>query len=233
MEQPLFFVLRIADVIAMWQDETATFALKDGRCYCQVADVIATVYLCDGRCYSQVADGITTQEWVMVFGRCYDQVGRWNSHRVCFLMLILVLRCYTEPHPRYVADGTCQYFYSGVDYWPWCRELLWWFSLGSGPLSPLCWSYLCWPYDQRCYSGHRWGMGLLVFFEPFSKSSGGLSYIFLITLHSITFVSVDDPTLFQHRILVLGGHQEVFDGDTSSEVDLNPMFVASSFHTFT
>ena len=33
-----------------------------------------------------------------------------------FLMLILVLRCYTEPHPRYVADGTCQYFYSGMDY---------------------------------------------------------------------------------------------------------------------
>ena len=37
-----------ADVIAMWQDGTATFVLKDGRCYCQVADVIATVYLCDG-----------------------------------------------------------------------------------------------------------------------------------------------------------------------------------------
>ena len=29
------------------------------------------------------------------------------------------------------------------------------------------------------------------------------------------------------------GHQEVFDGDTSSEVYLYPMFVASSFHTFT
>ena len=39
-----------------------------------------------------------------VLGRCYDQVGRWYSHRVClFFMLILVLRCYTEPHPRYVA----------------------------------------------------------------------------------------------------------------------------------
>ena len=29
-------------------------------------------------------------------------------------------------------------------------------------------------------------------FEPFSKSSGGLSYILLITLHSITFISIDD-----------------------------------------
>ena len=77
------------------------------------------------------------------------------------------------------------------------------------------------------------GWGLLMFFEPLSKSSGGLSNIFLITLHSITFVSIDDPTLFQHWILVLGGHQEVLDGDTSSEVELYPMFVASSFHTLT
>ena len=44
MEQPLFFVLRMADVIAMWQDGTATFILKDGRCYCHVADGMATVY---------------------------------------------------------------------------------------------------------------------------------------------------------------------------------------------
>ena len=52
----------------------------------------------------------------MVLGRCYDQVGRWNSHRVYFLILILVQTCSIEPHPRYVADGTCQYFYSGMDY---------------------------------------------------------------------------------------------------------------------
>ena len=57
------------------------------------------------------------------------------------------------------------------------------------------------------------GWGLLVFFEPLSKSSGGLSYILLITLQSIRFVSIDDLTLFQHWVLVLRGHQEVFDGD--------------------
>ena len=54
--------LILADVIAKWQDGTATFILQDGRCYFHVSDVMATVYLfCDGRCYSQVADGITTQ----------------------------------------------------------------------------------------------------------------------------------------------------------------------------
>ena len=44
MEQPLCIVLRMADVIALWQDGTATFILKDGRCYCHVADGMATVY---------------------------------------------------------------------------------------------------------------------------------------------------------------------------------------------
>ena len=73
----------------------------------------------------------------------------------------------------------------------------------------------------------------MVFLEPLSKSSGGLSYILLITLHSITFVSIDDPTLFQHWILVLGGHQKVFDGDTSSEEHLYAMFIGGSFYTFT
>ena len=34
MEQPLFFVLKLADVFAMWQDGKATFVLK-------LADVIA------------------------------------------------------------------------------------------------------------------------------------------------------------------------------------------------
>ena len=61
MEQPLFVALKMADVIAMWQDGTATFygigrwqmLLPGGRwnSHC--------VY-CGGRCHCQVADGITT-----------------------------------------------------------------------------------------------------------------------------------------------------------------------------
>ena len=69
------------------------------------------------------------------------------------------------------------------------------------------------------------GGGLLMFLEPLSKCSRGLSYILLITLHPTTFVTVDDPTLLQHRIFVLWGHQEVFDGCASSEVNLNPIVV--------
>ena len=45
MEQPLFIIVRMADVIALWQDGTATFILKDGRCYCHVADGMATLFV--------------------------------------------------------------------------------------------------------------------------------------------------------------------------------------------
>ena len=61
--------LIMADVIAKWQDGTATFlCFEDGRCYCHVAGWNSHIcierwqmLLPGGRCYSQVADGITTQ----------------------------------------------------------------------------------------------------------------------------------------------------------------------------
>ena len=59
------------------------------------------------------------------------------------------------------------------------------------------------------------------------------SYIFLITCHHATFVTVDDPTLLHHRIFVLGGHQEVFDGGTSFEVYLYTIVAAFFLNTFT
>ena len=77
------------------------------------------------------------------------------------------------------------------------------------------------------------GWGLLMFFEPLSKGSGGLPYIFLITLHPVTFVPIDDSTLFHKRIFVLGSHQEAFDGISSFEVHLYSIFLAGSFEAFT
>ena len=77
------------------------------------------------------------------------------------------------------------------------------------------------------------GGGLLVFLESLIKGSWGLSYIFLITLHSATFITVDDPTLLHHRMFVLWGHQEVFDGSTSFKVYLNPIVAAFCLNTLT
>ena len=51
--------------------------------------------------------------------------------------------------------------------------------------------------------------GFQMFPEPFTKSSWGLSNIFLITVHPVTLVSVDDSTLLLDWIFVFGSHQEV------------------------
>ena len=77
------------------------------------------------------------------------------------------------------------------------------------------------------------GGGLLMFFKPFTKGSWGLSNIFLITVHSSTFVTVDDPTFPHHRIFILRGHQEVFDGGTSSKVYLHTIVAALFLDWFT
>ena len=72
-----------------------------------------------------------------------------------------------------------------------------------------------------------------MFLQPLSKCSGGFPYIFLITLYPITFVPIDDSTLFHERIFVLGNHQEAFDGITSFKVYLHSIFLACSFEAFT
>ena len=72
-----------------------------------------------------------------------------------------------------------------------------------------------------------------MFLEPISKYSRGFPYIFLITLHPVTFVPIDDSTLFHKRIFVLGNHQEAFDGITSFEVYLHSIFLACSLEAFT
>ena len=112
------FSLIMMDVTAKWQDGTATFlCFEDGRCYCLVARWNSHCVICDGRCYSQVADGIATQSgwWYLVdvITKLADGIAMGSV-----FMLILVLRCHAEPHPRYVADDTCLCFYSGMDYWP-------------------------------------------------------------------------------------------------------------------
>ena len=66
------------------------------------------------------------------------------------------------------------------------------------------------------------GGGFQMFLEPFTKSSWGLSNIFLITIHPVTLVSVDDSTLLLDWIFVFGSHQEVLDGGASFKVHLYP-----------
>ena len=76
------------------------------------------------------------------------------------------------------------------------------------------------------------GWGLLVFFEPLSKFSGGFPYILLITIHPVTLVPINDSTLFHKGIFVLGSHEEAFDGVTSFEVHLYSIFLTGSLEAF-
>ena len=71
-----------------------------------------------------------------------------------------------------------------------------------------------------------WVRSLLMFLEPLSKCASGLSNVFLITFHPVTFVSINDPTLLLDWILIFWGHQEVPDGVASFKVDLHSMFTA-------
>ena len=75
--------------------------------------------------------------------------------------------------------------------------------------------------------------GLLMFLEPLSKCSGGLSYVIFITLHPVTFIPVDNSTLLQYRIFVLWSHQEILDGIASFRRDLHSMFIAYFPDAFT
>ena len=72
-----------------------------------------------------------------------------------------------------------------------------------------------------------------MFFEPFFKSSWGLSNVVFITLHPVTFVSVDDSTFLLYRIFIFGSHQEVLDGSASFEVHFHPIFAANLLNALT
>ena len=70
-----------------------------------------------------------------------------------------------------------------------------------------------------------------MFLEPFTKSSWGLSNIFLITIHPVTMVSVDDSTLLLDWVFVFGSYQEVLDG--SASFNLYPKLSANVLNALT
>ena len=78
-----------------------------------------------------------------------------------------------------------------------------------------------------------WGGGLQMFPEPFSKSSWWLPCIFIITVHPVALISVDDATLLCDGIFIFRSHQEDFDGITSFAIYPYPMFSAYILYVFT
>ena len=72
-----------------------------------------------------------------------------------------------------------------------------------------------------------------MFFVSFTKGPGGFLYVFIITAKVPTLVLINGITLGDHRVFVLGGDQEVFDGAVTFEVSLDAILTTDLFDTFT
>ena len=70
-------------------------------------------------------------------------------------------------------------------------------------------------------------------FVSFTRGPGGFPYVFIITCEVPTLIPVYGITLGDHRVFVLRGDQEVFDGAPTFEVSLDPTPSTDPFDTFT
>ena len=70
-------------------------------------------------------------------------------------------------------------------------------------------------------------------FVSFTKGPGGFPYVFIIICEVPTLIPVDGITLGDHRVFVLRGDQEVFDGVATFEVILDPIPTTDLVNTFT
>ena len=70
-------------------------------------------------------------------------------------------------------------------------------------------------------------------FEPFCKASARFSNVFFSTPLFFALISVYDSTLTIDGIMVLGSHEEAFDGLSSFKMYLYPIFAACFFNFLT
>ena len=78
-----------------------------------------------------------------------------------------------------------------------------------------------------------WGRGLLMLSEPFCKGSARFSNVFFSTPLFIALISIYDSILAVDRIIVLGSHKEAFNGLSSFEMYLYPIFAACFLDSLT
>ena len=77
------------------------------------------------------------------------------------------------------------------------------------------------------------GWFLEVLLESFSKGTGGLSYVFLITHKFSTLELVDGLTFVLHWILIHRENQDVLDAFIAIEVGLYAILTADLLDAFT
>ena len=235
----------LTTVNILWQMLFATVA--DGIATCDyftftcMADVIAMCL--SGRCYKPLTDALFWQmllpssRWKSHWqGGCVmaDVIarGRWKNHKVNYFNFSSELLNRTSSQtcgkwyfPTFLfRDGslTLTYRASFIVLIRFKSSLPTMLKLLMVTLWPvmLLWSYM----------GEG---GFQMFLEPFSKSSWGLSNVFLIAIYPVTLVFVDDSTLFLDWIFVFGRHQEIFDGRYSLEVHCYLIFAANVLDALT
>ena len=156
---------------------------------------------------------------MVLTGRCYCHCGRWNSYWVdicfitCYLLILFIyfvlssgLLNRTSSHMWGILylpmilfrDGLLTHIDSFMNLMRFRSSLPTILKLPSVMLWPMM---LGWSNN---------GEGALqMFFNPLSKCSWRFSYIFFLTFHPITSVSVYDATLLDYLDFVLGCHQDV------------------------
>ena len=72
-----------------------------------------------------------------------------------------------------------------------------------------------------------------MFFVSFAKGPGGFPYVFIITGKVPTLIPIDDITLRDHGVFVLGRDQEALDGAVTFEVSLDTIPTTDLFDTLT
>ena len=138
-----------------------------------------------------MADGIATVGWVIVKWMMLLPQGRWYSHGS------MILFNFSSEMLSRTSSHMCGRLYLPI------------FLFRDGLLTLMYRASFCGSHDVLVLPSHnievfntyavtsdvvvvKYGAGgLLMFLEPLSKCSRGLSYIFLLTLHPTTFVAVD------------------------------------------
>ena len=147
------------------------------------------------------------------------------------VILILVLRFWTELNLQCMADGS----FSGMDYSPLYKLILWWFWPDSGPFSSLHYTECTNSCGMTC------GVPMVInreeslkmFLEPFSKCSWGFTKVVIFTGHPSMLVPIYHPTFLGDGVFIPGDYHEVFDSTTSFEVYLSSLFSTDIVEIFT
>ena len=204
------YYIMVADVIATRQIFQPFITWQMILPYDIVVDGKTTQIACYNSCLAGViclvADGIATVGWMCMEG--VNTNWQMEQPRVCFnLVWVSVVLHRTSSQicgrwnlPMFLLRGGLLTLINNASFIALLRFLVlppYYTKIISGD-----------PVTSGVKMVKNWGGCLLMFLEPLSKSSWGLSNVFLITIHPITFVSIDDPNFYSGLDLGLLGPPE-------------------------